>query len=59
MAVEKYSIEYPVILDNDKKIWDAFENRYWPRKYLADNEGYIRYDHIGEEKLLRRKMIEE
>lgn len=48
LAVEKYGIQYPVILDNDKKIWDAFENRYWPRKYLADNEGYIRYDHIGE-----------
>ena len=22
--------------------------RYWPRKYIVDNEGYIRYDHIGE-----------
>ncbi len=48
LAAEKYNIQYPIILDNDKKIWDAFENRYWPRKYLADNEGYIRYDHIGE-----------
>lgn len=48
LAVEKFGIKYPIILDNDKKIWDAFENRYWPRKYLADDEGYIRYDHIGE-----------
>ncbi|MEM2785039.1 MAG: redoxin family protein [Candidatus Nitrosotenuis sp.] len=48
LAVEKFGIEYPVILDNDKKIWDAFENRYWPRKYIVDDEGYIRYDHIGE-----------
>jgi thiol-disulfide isomerase/thioredoxin len=47
-AVEKFGITYPVILDNDKKIWSAFENRYWPRKYIADDEGYIRYDHIGE-----------
>ncbi|WOV93201.1 MAG: redoxin domain-containing protein [Candidatus Nitrosoabyssus spongiisocia] len=47
-AVDKHSINYPVILDNDKEIWEAFENRYWPRKYLADHEGYIRYDHIGE-----------
>ncbi|MGI0022806.1 MAG: hypothetical protein ACRD9Q_08105 [Nitrososphaeraceae archaeon] len=30
------------------KTWKAFENRYWPRKYIADSEGYIRYDHIGE-----------
>jgi thiol-disulfide isomerase/thioredoxin len=48
LAVEKFGISYPVVLDNDKQIWDAFENRYWPRKYLADDEGYIRYDHIGE-----------
>ena len=48
MAVDKYGINYPVVLDNDWETWKAFENRYWPRKYLADNEGYIRYDHIGE-----------
>lgn len=47
-AVEKYDINYPVILDNEKDTWKAFENRYWPRKYIADHEGYIRYDHIGE-----------
>ena len=48
MAMEKYGIEYPVVMDNDWETWKAFENRYWPRKYIADNEGYIRYDHIGE-----------
>lgn len=47
-AVEKYGINYPVVLDNDWETWDAFENRYWPRKYVADHEGYIRYDRIGE-----------
>ena len=50
MAVDKHGIMYPVVLDNDKEIWKAFENRYWPRKYIADHEGYIRYDHIGEGK---------
>jgi thiol-disulfide isomerase/thioredoxin len=48
LAVEKFGINYPVVLDNDKEIWKSFENRYWPRKYIADDEGYIRYDHIGE-----------
>jgi len=48
MAVTKYGIKYPVVLDNDKETWNAFENKYWPRKYIADHEGYIRYDHIGE-----------
>jgi thiol-disulfide isomerase/thioredoxin len=48
MAVSKYGISYPVVMDNDMKTWNSFENRYWPRKYIADDEGYIRYDHIGE-----------
>ena len=48
MAIDKYGIRYPVVLDNDMETWKAFENRYWPRKYIADHEGYIRYDHIGE-----------
>jgi thiol-disulfide isomerase/thioredoxin len=47
-ATEKFGIKYPVVLDNDKEIWSAFSNNYWPRKYIADDEGYIRYDHIGE-----------
>jgi thiol-disulfide isomerase/thioredoxin len=47
-AVQKFGIKYPVFQDNDKETWKKYENRYWPRKYLIDNEGYIRYDHIGE-----------
>ena len=47
-AVEQHGIGYPVVLDNDWETWDAFENRYWPRKYVADHEGYVRYDRIGE-----------
>ena len=47
-ATEKFGIDYPVIQDNEKEIWDDFQNRYWPRKYIADHEGYIRFDHIGD-----------
>ena len=47
-AVTRFGIKYPVLLDNDHGTWNAFQNSYWPRKYLMDSEGYIRYDHIGE-----------
>ena len=47
-AVEKFDIRYPIAQDNEKETWKAYENRYWPRKYLIDPDGYIRYDHIGE-----------
>jgi len=48
LAISKHGITYPVVMDNDWETWKAFENRYWPRKYIADHEGFIRYDHIGE-----------
>lgn len=47
-AVEKFEIKYPVILDNDYSTWTSYKNRYWPRKYLIDIDGFIVYDHIGE-----------
>ena len=47
-AVENFQIKYPVVLDNDFATWHAYKNRYWPRKYLVDIDGYIVYDHIGE-----------
>lgn len=47
-AVQKYGVEYPVILDNDFSTWRSYKNRYWPRKYLIDIDGFIVYDHIGE-----------
>jgi thiol-disulfide isomerase/thioredoxin len=47
-AVTRFGIKYPVLLDNEHDTWNAFHNSYWPRKYLVDAEGFIRYDHIGE-----------
>ncbi|MBI4095072.1 MAG: redoxin family protein [Candidatus Liptonbacteria bacterium] len=47
-AVEKAGIRYPVVLDNEYATWTAYGNRFWPRKYLIDIDGYIVYDHIGE-----------
>ncbi len=47
-VVEKFDITYPVVQDNEKGTWNAYENRYWPQKYLIDSDGYVRYDHICE-----------
>jgi hypothetical protein len=46
--LQKYGIKYPVIQDNDYKIWNAYGNNYWPRMYLVDDKGAIRYDKVGE-----------
>lgn len=47
-AMKKFGINFPVVLDNDYGTWNAYGNRYWPRKYLIDINGNIVYDHIGE-----------
>jgi alkyl hydroperoxide reductase subunit AhpC len=47
-AVKEWEIIYPVVQDNDGKIWRAYNNRYWPSLYLIDKKGHIRYTHIGE-----------
>jgi len=47
-AVQDNGVEYAVVQDNDFITWRAYQNRFWPHKFLIDSEGYIRYDHIGE-----------
>jgi cytochrome c biogenesis protein CcdA/thiol-disulfide isomerase/thioredoxin len=47
-AVERLGIKYPVALDNDYGTWNAFQNQYWPAKYLIDRRGHLRYYHFGE-----------
>ncbi|MBS3127688.1 redoxin domain-containing protein [Candidatus Woesearchaeota archaeon] len=56
-AVQEHAILYPVVQDNDYKTWRAFNNRYWPAKYLIDKDGFIRYTHFGEGKYQETEKI--
>jgi cytochrome c biogenesis protein CcdA/thiol-disulfide isomerase/thioredoxin len=47
-AVAALGIKYPVAVDNDYKIWRAFDNEYWPAHYFIDAKGQIRHHHFGE-----------
>jgi cytochrome c biogenesis protein CcdA/thiol-disulfide isomerase/thioredoxin len=47
-AVADLKITYPVALDNDYAIWQAFNNQYWPAHYFIDATGHIRAHHFGE-----------
>jgi thiol-disulfide isomerase/thioredoxin len=47
-AVARENIEYPVVLDNNYAIWNAYDQRFWPAWYLIDADGFIRYRHFGE-----------
>ena len=47
-AAKEMRVEYPIALDPDYAVWQAFSNNYWPAAYIADGEGRIRYHHYGE-----------
>lgn len=49
-ASQKAGIKYPIALDNDFQTWNAYANRYWPAKYLIDQNGNIVYKHFWEGK---------
>ena len=47
-AVRDLKVNYAVAIDSDYKIWQAFNNQYWPAHYFIDGKGRIRYHHFGE-----------
>ncbi len=47
-GIREFGLTYPIVIDSNREIWKAFANRYWPTKYLLDQEGYLRYGHFGE-----------
>ena len=47
-AAKDMRVDYPIAIDNDRAIWRAFKNEYWPAIYLIDAQGHIRYHQFGE-----------
>jgi thiol-disulfide isomerase/thioredoxin len=47
-AVQKFGVTYPIALDSNRAIWDAFHNEYWPAHYFIDAKGKVRFEHFGE-----------
>lgn len=52
-AAERLGVDWPIALDTNKKnfrAWQPGRTNFWPRTYVIDQNGDIRYDHIGEGK---------
>jgi len=47
-AVGRFRIDFPVAVDSNHAIWQAWGNHYWPAFYLADANGKIRHHQFGE-----------
>ena len=44
----EYGLGWPIAQDNDFHTWRAYNNRFWPAKYLVDQHGTVQYRHFGE-----------
>ncbi|WP_069910055.1 redoxin domain-containing protein [Devosia insulae] len=47
-AAKAMRVDYPIALDPDYSVWEAFSNHYWPAVYIADATGRIRHHQFGE-----------
>ena len=56
-AVKDMRIEYPIAIDNDYAIWQAFNNEYWPALYFVDAQGHIRHHQFGEGEYEQSEMV--
>jgi len=56
-ALKEMDVRYPVAVDNDYAVWQAFANHYWPALYFVDTEGRIRHHHFGEGDYEQSEMV--
>ena len=56
-ALQEGHLEYPIAIDSDYTIWQAFDNAYWPALYFVDAEGHIRHHHFGEGAYEESEMV--
>ena len=47
-AAGEQHVDYPIVVDSDYAIWNAFDNHYWPALYFIDSQGRIRHHQFGE-----------
>ncbi|MFA6004415.1 MAG: redoxin domain-containing protein [Elusimicrobiota bacterium] len=46
--LKRLGVRFPVLLDNDRRLWQAYANDGWPAFYLIDPKGRIVFDRLGE-----------
>ena len=63
-ALQTMRVGWPIAVDNDYAVWQAFANHYWPALYFIDAEGRIRHHRFGEgdygrsEEVIRELLLE-
>jgi thiol-disulfide isomerase/thioredoxin len=55
--VKALQVDYPVAVDSEYVIWNAFHNNYWPALYFLDAQGRVRHEHFGEGSYDQSEMV--
>ncbi len=45
---KEQNVDYPIAVDSDYGVWQAFHNEYWPALYFIDAQGRVRHHVFGE-----------
>ena len=56
-AAREIGVDFPIAIDSDYTIWDAFRNQYWPALYFVDAQGHIRHYQFGEGEYEQSEVI--
>jgi hypothetical protein len=56
-AAHDMHVDYPIAIDNDYAVWEAFANHYWPALYFVDAQGVIRHHEFGEGEYERSERV--
>jgi hypothetical protein len=46
--MKRVGVEFPVVMDVDRRLWKAYANDGWPAMYVINRKGLIVFDHLGE-----------
>jgi thiol-disulfide isomerase/thioredoxin len=56
-ATRTFNIGFPVAIDSDYNVWQAFHNEAWPAQYIVDGKGEIRHRHYGEGEYVEMERV--
>ena len=46
--IKRVGVDFPVVVDADRRLWKGYANDGWPALYVIDRKGRIVFDHLGE-----------
>jgi hypothetical protein len=56
-AMRERAIDYPIAVDNEFAIWNAFANHAWPALHFVDADGILRDKHYGEGRYEQSELL--